>query len=100
MCRVGTTSVARIRENSSAVGSLWSVAAMIATGIANENRFFLNLVAMLSMSGTRIDRVCVVEASTNGEPFDNSVAHVESVDNGDNSGCKTLYEFKTRRLLR
>jgi hypothetical protein len=76
MRRVGTTSVARIWEHSCAVGSLRSVATMTAAGVAHENRFLLDSVATLSMGGTWIDRVSVVEAPADRVPFDDLVAHV------------------------
>jgi hypothetical protein len=50
---------------------------MTAAGIAYEDGFLLDSVATLSMGGTWIDRVSVVEATADRVPFDDLVAHVE-----------------------
>lgn len=56
---------------------------MTAASITHEDRLLLDRMATLSMSGTRVDRVYVVEASTDGVAFNNSIAHAGKLDDDD-----------------
>ncbi len=52
-----------------------SVTTVQIAGIAYKDCFLLDTVATLTMSGTRIDSMFVVEASTNRVTFDNLITH-------------------------
>lgn len=59
-----------------AVCGLGTIAAMSAAGVSYEDRLLLNCVSTLAVSSTRVDSVLVIEASADGEAFDDLVTHL------------------------